>query len=66
MHTTDSLKLFDAATIALSSMVHKFLNTTCKDYITQELPRETAVRGRQNAAKVKKGQHIPETSSGPK
>ena len=66
MHTTDSLKLFDTATIALSSMVRKFLNTTCEDYVTQELPRETAVQGRQNAAKVKKGQHIPETSSGPK
>ena len=64
MHTTDSLKLFDATTIALSSTVHKFLNTTCKDYVTQELPHKTAVQGRQNVAKVKKGQHIPETSSG--
>ena len=66
MHTTDSLKLFDATTIALSSTVRKFLNTTCEDYVTQELLHETAVRGRRNAAKVKKGQHVPETSSGPK
>ena len=45
MHTTNSLKLFDAATIALSSTVRRFLNTTCEDYVTQELLHETAVRG---------------------
>jgi hypothetical protein len=66
LHTTDTLNFFDAATVSLSHSVRKFLRTTCEDYITQELPQETAMRGRRSAAKAQKGQHVPKMSSGPK
>jgi hypothetical protein len=50
MHTTDTLDFFDTAVVSLSQTVRRFSETTCEAYITQELPRETAVRGRRAAA----------------
>jgi hypothetical protein len=35
--------------------MRQFLRTTCKDYVTQELPKEAAARGRRKAALATKG-----------
>lgn len=63
MHTKMTLKLFDEATIALGRQVRRFKRTTCTAYITKELPKETAARGRRKAAMVNKGKGLSAASS---
>ena len=64
LHTTDTLNFFDATTKSLSRVVRKFLNATCEAYITLELPREMAVRGRRVAALASKsGAPVPQKST---
>jgi len=41
---------FQAATKSLTATIRHFLNKTCEAYITQELPKEIAARGRRTAA----------------
>jgi len=49
---------------SLSRVVRKFLNATCEAYITLELPREMAVRGRRVAALASKsGAPVPQKST---
>lgn len=54
MHTDESLELFDAATATLGTVMRKFMRKTCEDYNTQELPSETAARGRRKAKRASK------------
>ncbi|EGN94895.1 hypothetical protein SERLA73DRAFT_155586 [Serpula lacrymans var. lacrymans S7.3] len=54
LHTDDTLKFFDDATITLSQAVHKSLKTTCELYDTTELPQEEAACGRRTAALASK------------
>ena len=64
LYTTDTLNFFDASTRSFSQAVRKFLKTTCEAYITLELPREMAARGRQVAALTSKsGANIPPKST---
>lgn len=64
LHTTDTLNFFDASVRSLSQMVRKFVKTTCEAYVTLELPRETAARGRRGAAAANKsGVSIPRRST---
>ncbi len=50
LHTSVTLELFRAATDHMYAAVRKFTRTTCKDYITVELTRESEARGRRTAA----------------
>ncbi|KAG2738113.1 hypothetical protein P692DRAFT_201661679, partial [Suillus brevipes Sb2] len=49
LHTDDTLTFFDSATIVLARSVRKFTRTTCKGYVTTELPQEHAARSRRLA-----------------
>jgi hypothetical protein len=64
IHTDITLDLFQAATRSLSASVRQFLRTTCEEYITQELPKEAAARGRRKAALVAKGAQAGSVASG--
>ncbi|KIN94624.1 hypothetical protein M404DRAFT_167768 [Pisolithus tinctorius Marx 270] len=67
LHTSDTLDLFDSATVSLGQMVHTFMKMTCEYYDTHELPQETAVHGRcTTAMAVKTGTSSSAGSSGPK
>jgi len=50
VHTDNTLDLFQAATKSLTAAVRRFIWETCKSYMTQELPKETAACGRCTAA----------------
>ena len=50
IHTTDTLALFSTATIMLQKSIQDFVWTTCKHYMTYELPQETAAHGHRTAA----------------
>jgi hypothetical protein len=54
MHTEDTLKFFDDATVILGQTVRQFSRTTCKYFHTTELPHEYASRGRREAALASK------------
>ena len=45
IHTTNTLALFNAATIMLQKSIQDFVQMTCEHYMTSELPQETAARG---------------------
>ncbi|THH05402.1 hypothetical protein EW146_g9914 [Bondarzewia mesenterica] len=51
MHTEPSLAILDTVTAELGAVVRKFHHTTCQSYVTCELPREVAARGRRKATK---------------
>lgn len=55
IHTDTTLDLFETTTKSLSASIRRFLRTTCEHYITQELPKEAAARGRRKAALAAKG-----------
>jgi hypothetical protein len=55
LHTEHTLDLFRASTKSLAATMRRFLKVTCKYYNTQELPKETAARGRRTAALAAKG-----------
>ncbi|KAI0056519.1 hypothetical protein BV25DRAFT_1893990 [Artomyces pyxidatus] len=50
MHTDSSLRDFDVVTTQHGQVLRRFANITCKAYITKELPKESAARGRRTAA----------------
>ncbi len=50
MHTTSTLTHLDHATTALGKSLRQFKERVCSHYVTKELPRETAARGRRTAA----------------
>ncbi|KIO03576.1 hypothetical protein M404DRAFT_26885 [Pisolithus tinctorius Marx 270] len=67
LHTSDTLDLFDSATVSLGQTVRTFMKTMCEYYDTRELPQETAVHGhRTTAMAVKTGTSSSAGSSGPK
>lgn len=56
LHTTSTVETFREVTKSLGITLRHFRKVTCEDYITRELPQETAARGRRTAAKaLKKG-----------
>jgi hypothetical protein len=55
IHTDRTLELFQATTKSLTRAMRRFLQDTCEAYMTQELPKETAARGRRTAALAAKG-----------
>ncbi|EGO04307.1 hypothetical protein SERLA73DRAFT_45365, partial [Serpula lacrymans var. lacrymans S7.3] len=68
LHTSDTLNLFDLATILLSQSMRKFIKVTCSYYDTKELPQETSIRNRCVAALASKQDTAPtrDGSSGSK
>ncbi|KAG2072995.1 hypothetical protein BDR04DRAFT_976047, partial [Suillus decipiens] len=50
LHTEETLKSFDAATVILDKTVCKFKQITCEVYITTELPHEHVAQGYLQAA----------------
>ncbi|KAI0716914.1 hypothetical protein C8Q76DRAFT_420457 [Earliella scabrosa] len=63
LHTDDTLELLEVVTVHVGQSVRRFMRTTCAKYVTYELPKESAARGRRRAALAKKGQAAPPTSS---
>lgn len=55
LHTETTVTLLESETKRLGRLVRKFKKITCGAYVTKELPKETAARGRRTAALVKKG-----------
>ena len=55
LHTDDMLEVLDRNTTVLGARLRNFAKTTCKDYVTHELKRETEQRKRraQKLAKAK-------------
>jgi hypothetical protein len=51
MHTDSSLKLLVSSTTFLGNQIQRFMNTTCSQFQSKELPHETAARGRQQQKK---------------
>ncbi|KAH9950133.1 hypothetical protein B0H21DRAFT_881501, partial [Amylocystis lapponica] len=56
LHTETTLDVFKQATQTLGFTLRHFLATTCAVYVTRELPKEEAARGRRTAALTAKGQ----------
>ena len=54
LHTERTLELFDQSVIKLGEDMRKFETVVCAAYETKELPRETAARGRREAAAAAK------------
>lgn len=50
LHTERTLELFEKSIKTLGEAVRRFETVTCAAYDTKELPRETAARGRREAA----------------
>jgi hypothetical protein len=50
IHTDNTLDLFRSSTKSLTAAMRRFVKETCEAYFTQELPKETAARGRRTAA----------------
>lgn len=55
IHTDKTLDLLTAATKTLTTAMRRFVRETCEAFITHELPKETAARGRRTAALAAKG-----------
>jgi hypothetical protein len=58
IHTENTLNLFRSSTKSLTAAVRRFLKETCSAYLTQELPKETAARGRRTAALAAKEKNL--------
>ena len=54
LHTERTLELFEKSIKTLGEAVRRFESVTCAAYDTKELPRETAARGRREAAAAAK------------
>ncbi len=54
LHTSVTLDLLRAVTRHMYAAVRTFTRTTCQDYVTVELTRESEARGRREAARRKK------------
>jgi len=50
VHTDSTLDMFQVSTKSLTAAVRRFIREMCESYMTQELPKETAARGRRTAA----------------
>lgn len=50
LHTDDTLWSFRELTIELGNSMRDFKDNTCSAYVTNELPKEIAARGRREAA----------------
>jgi hypothetical protein len=50
LHTTSTMAFLENTTTALGRSLRHFKEHVCSQYITRELPRETAARGRRTAA----------------
>ncbi|KAL0562469.1 hypothetical protein V5O48_019618, partial [Marasmius crinis-equi] len=66
LHTETSLNDMDNATTVLGRSLRKFKSTVCSAFITKELPKETAARGRRTAARTKKSDARDDTKAGKK
>ena len=69
VHTDGTLDMFQASTKSLTAAVRGFTQETCESYVTQELPKETAARGRRTVAlTAKRSSHSTKgkTSAAPK
>ncbi|KAG1868437.1 hypothetical protein F4604DRAFT_2020743 [Suillus subluteus] len=55
MHTETTLNFLDNLTTRLGQALCRFKQSTCDSFITQELPKEAAARGRQKPAYSAKG-----------
>ena len=64
IHTDITLDMFQATTESLTASIRHFLRTTCEAYVTQELPKEAAARGRRKAALASKGSSGGSVASG--
>ncbi|KZT12196.1 uncharacterized protein LAESUDRAFT_754689 [Laetiporus sulphureus 93-53] len=66
LHTTRTINIFEQVTTSLCRAACQFLHETCEDYITLELPKEEAARGRRTAVKrTRDGHHTSTTKSQP-
>jgi hypothetical protein len=54
MHSEPTLILMESATTTLGKELRRFRDVTCSAFRTQELPKETAARGRRQARKQAK------------
>ena len=54
LHSERTLELFDQSVIKVGDAMRKFETVVCAAYETKELPRETAARGRRDAAAAAK------------
>ncbi len=52
MHTDTTLSVFEKTTADLGTIVRGFAAKVCTAFVTRELPREEAARGRRTAAKA--------------
>ncbi|EIW86099.1 hypothetical protein CONPUDRAFT_43986, partial [Coniophora puteana RWD-64-598 SS2] len=52
LHTDDTLKLLEQATISLGASARKFQAEVCPSYDTREIPSETSARGRRAVTKI--------------
>lgn len=52
MHTDTTLSVFEKTTADLGTAVRGFAAKVCSTFVTRELPREEAARGRRTAAKA--------------
>jgi hypothetical protein len=64
LHTDKTLLQFENSTRTLGAALRRFLRTTCRFYVTKELPKEEAARGRRKAALAAK-EAAKGTSKGP-
>lgn len=55
MHTETTLHFLDNSTIRLGRTLRRFKQFTCDSFMTQELPKEAAARGRRKPAYSAKG-----------
>lgn len=60
LHTESTVSELECSTTRLGHVLRKFTKTTCKEFVTVDLPSEEAARGRQKAARAAR---IPSGSS---
>lgn len=54
LHSESTLTILERATRTLGDAMRTFLRKVCPDYVTKELPKETASRQRRKAARAAK------------
>jgi hypothetical protein len=64
LHTDTTLNDFDTAMTTLGQHLRTFAAKTCSMFVTKELPREEAARGRRKAAAAKKNSKGPQAAPG--
>ncbi|CAK5269508.1 unnamed protein product [Mycena citricolor] len=66
LHTDSTLALLKQTTRELGTLLRKFKNTVCQHFVTFELPKEEAARGRRNARKAEAARKAGNTTPNPK